>query len=95
MVNRNSAHRQSSTSDPFIDPTAIPGPTSSVAHIVSQDGSLDTQPENVTSASSDFITTQRRAAVNPVYRSPELIKAGTRKIFITKWLFIGVLVAIK
>jgi hypothetical protein len=97
------AHRQSPThstaSDPFIDippqPTGPTGPTFSVAHSDLQDESPEQghpQPDNVTSG---VVTIQRRAVSNPVYRSPELINAGKRKIFITKWLFIAVLVAIK
>ena len=102
----NSAHRQSPTSssasDSFIDPIDIlpQRPTLSVPHRISQDESLESghpQPENVTFASESFglITVQRRTVANPVHRSPELIKAGKRKIFVTKWLFIGALVAIK
>jgi hypothetical protein len=81
----------STASDPSIDSTHyLARPTFSIAPSISQDGSLESahlQPENV--------TMQRRAVPNLVYRSPELIKAGNRKMFITKWLFIGVLVTIK
>jgi hypothetical protein len=106
----NSASRlqspaSSSVSDPFSDAAVIPpspnhlaGSTFTVARSLSeQDGSSASASavENVASDSSGLITIRRREVENPVFHSPELIKAGKRKIFISKWVFIAALVACK
>ena len=94
----------STASNPFVDPTVISprppyltGPSLAVDQSLSQnhDGSSESVAPSVASNSSGLITMRRREADNPIFHSPELIKAGQRKIFISKWVFIASLVSIK
>lgn len=67
-----------------------------VVHGTSPDGTagLDhPKRTDCTTALSELVT--RRVAGVPVDRSPEIIKTGKRKISITKWILIIVLLAVK
>jgi hypothetical protein len=67
-----------------------------VAHGTSRDGTVE--PDHLQSTNSTFALSKlvtRRVAGEPVDQSPEIIKAGKRKISITKWIFIIALLAFK
>jgi hypothetical protein len=96
-------HHQDQSRNPFSDSDAIlpirplyHATSYRVVHGTLQDGieELDhPKSTNSVSALSELVT--RREAGKPVDRSPEIIKAGKRKISITKWITITALLAVK
>jgi hypothetical protein len=91
---RNQQQRQHVPSENEIDPDAIlPIPLAGDPPREEEANDISQEHEDSISAFSQLVT--RRAIPEPLDRSPKTIKAGKRKITITKWIFIIILIAMK
>jgi hypothetical protein len=94
---RNASSSSQSVSDAILPVQPAYHATSyDVVHGTSPGGIAEPDhPKGTNSTSTLYELVARREVGMPVDRSPEIIRVGKRKIYITKWILITVLLAVK